>query len=89
MKGTIFEKGNKIANKWHRLCAWARVKKYWLFMPAKDYKKSIWIYIVGAFTTLVFRIGIIYGLIYVVANNAKNIIDFVKGLFKRERKEES
>ena len=47
MKGTIFEKGKKISNKLHRHAAWFRVKKYWLFMPRKEYYKNLFFNIWG------------------------------------------
>ena len=64
MKGTIFERGNKFSNKFHRAMAWMRVKKYWLFMPHKEYKRNIFFNIVGMLTIL---IGAYIGILYLIA----------------------
>lgn len=85
MKGTIFEKGNKLVNKIHRVAAWYRVKKYWLFMSPKDYKKNLFFNIVGMIACLAMWIGAFYSLGYIVAYKAEDIWNWIKGVFRKEK----
>lgn len=82
MKGTIFEKGTKFSNKFHRAMAWIRVKRYWLFMSHKEYKRNIFFNIVGMLVTL---IGAYVGILYLIAYVPMKISDFIE---KRKRAKE-
>lgn len=82
MKGTIFERGNKFSNKFHRAMAWMRVKRYWLFMPHKEYKRNVFYNIVGMLTIL---IGAYVGILWLICYVPLKISDFIE---KRKRAKE-
>lgn len=85
MKNTIFEKGNKLRNKFHRAMAWARVKKYWLFMSRKEYKRNIFYNIVGMIVTLV---GLYFGAMYLIGWVITKISDLYYDRWYKKHKEE-
>lgn len=82
MKGTIFERGNKLRNKFHRAMAWARVKRYWLFMPHKEYKKNVFYNILGM---VVWFLGLYFAALWLIAYVPMKISDFIE---KRKRAKE-
>ena len=49
-RGTIFTRRKTLSDKIANECAWARVRKYWLFMDRKSYKTSLLFYVTGVFT---------------------------------------
>lgn len=82
MKGTIFERGNKLRNKFHRAMAWMRVKRYWLFMPHKEYKKNVFYNILGM---VVWFLGLYFAALWLIAYVPLKISDFIE---KRKRTKE-
>lgn len=85
MKGTIFERGNGLVNRWHRLCAWIRVKRYWLFMPKKAYKKSVISQLICALVTMVASaIAIGYGAYYGILGSLY-LVDKVSEYLKKRK----
>lgn len=82
MKGTIFERGNKLRNKFHRAMAWMRVKRYWLFMPHKEYKKNVFYNILGM---VVWFLGLYFAALWLIAYVPMKISDFIE---KRKRAKE-
>lgn len=84
MKGTIFERGNKLRNKFHRAMAWMRVKRYWLFMPHKEYKKNVFYNILGM---VVWFLGLYFAALWLIAYVPLKISDFIEKRKKAKEEE--
>ena len=84
-KHTIFEKGNTLRNKFNRAMAWMRVKKYWLFMSHKEYKRNIFYNIVGMVVTFV---GAYFGAIYLLGWTINKISELYYDKWYKKHKEE-
>lgn len=82
MNGTIFHRGKKLKDKMIRALAWIRVKKYWLFMPQKEYKHNLFYNLSGMVLWLIAVPVAIYGL--VVFKAVPWITDFVNGMTVKE-----
>lgn len=85
MKNTIFERGNKLRNKFHRAMAWMRVKKYWLFMPHKEYKKNVFYNILGM---VVWFFGLYFAALWLITWVPLKISEWVDKRKKAKEKTE-
>ena len=84
MKGTIFERGNKLRNKFSRAMAWMRVKRYWFCMPKKEYKKSIFYQLLGFVT---FWLGLYFAALWLICYVPIKISEWIDKR-KKEKEEE-
>lgn len=84
MKGTIFERGNKLRNKFHRAMAWMRVKRYWLFMPHKEYKKNVFYNILGM---VVWFLGLYFAALWLIAYVPLKISEWIDKRKKAKEEE--
>ena len=67
MKGTIFHRGNKLKDRIIRAMAWFRVRKFWVLMPKKEYKTSLFYMITGMFFWLIaVPVGLYAAVVFVV-----------------------